>query len=105
MQIDINAWVSVFMVQIELIKYYNDDLFELFNEEFVKFDVAQFKRHGDIVLRELKKFLFERGVYIRKCNVTHAKALSEIMENDTNAWPIDTNNPSAHIESFKANNF
>lgn len=104
-QIDVNTWIASFMTEIELVEYYNDDLFEVYNEEFVNFDISQFKKCSEILLRKLKNFLFDQGVYTRKSNVSHARALSEIIGKDENLWPADLTNPSIHVGSYKTNNF
>ncbi|KAI0995047.1 hypothetical protein K3495_g13134 [Podosphaera aphanis] len=103
--IAINTWISSFMIEVELAEYFNDDLFEVFNEGFVKFNAAQLKRCGDIILRKLKNFLFDRGVFVRKASISHVKAITEVQEKDEDIWAIDVTNPSAHIGSYKTNNF
>lgn len=104
-QMDVNTWIASLMTEIELAEYFNHDLFDVFKEEFINFDTVQFKKCSDIILRKLKNFLFDRGVFIRKANISHSKALSEILEKNENMWPSNTVNPSEHIGSFKTNNF
>ncbi|KAI1007325.1 hypothetical protein K3495_g906 [Podosphaera aphanis] len=103
--IDINTWISSFMIEIELTEYFNDDLFDVFNEGFVNFNAAQLKRCSDMILRKLKNFLFDRGVFVRKANISHVEAITEVQEKDESIWAFDVTNPSTHIGSYKTNNF
>ncbi|KAI0994020.1 hypothetical protein K3495_g14163 [Podosphaera aphanis] len=104
-QADTNAWISKFMSEVELVEYFNDDLLEVFNEEFVNFNDAHFKKCGDIILRKLKNFLYDRGVYVRKSNISHVKSLSETLGKESNICPPELVNPSMHVGSYKTNNF
>lgn len=69
MQLDVKTWISSFMTGIELTGYYHEDFFEVYNEEFINFDHAQFKKCSDILFQKIEKnfaipwCLYPKGEY------------------------------------------
>ncbi|KAI1008095.1 hypothetical protein K3495_g137 [Podosphaera aphanis] len=50
------------MSEVELVEFFNDNLLEVFYEEFVSFDDADFKKCEDIILRKPKNLLVAQSL-------------------------------------------
>lgn len=87
-KVDVNEYIKFKLVEYEYFDAKDYDLWETFREDFAEFKEETFKNCNQLIIRNLRKCLCTRGVYVlREKRTTVAKSLHNlILENEPSTW-------------------